>query len=205
MDLSSPPTSLIADDFCVTTPESSDTSKDEMESLKKELEKWKASSLKCVESWKSDERYLEGHESVLLHLNPLSPHFLFVPVEKKKSKSLFLSAIQERLVKAEETKADLQVSKLVADEEYAKIQHELTELKDAQEKPDKESLMSKATYETELSVLNQENAELKRAIEKLKQDLAECCSALSQDGKVMLAIVYHYSFGRMHFRSVPDC
>ncbi|XP_065607436.1 N-myc-interactor [Cyrtonyx montezumae] len=131
MDLSSPPYSLIDDGFCATTPDPSDTSKDEMESLKKELEKWK-----------------------------------------------------ERLVKAEKTKADLQLSKSIADKEYVKIQHELTELKDAQEKADKESFTSKAAYETELSVLNQENAELKREIEKLKQDLAECCSALSQDGKI---------------------
>lgn len=44
----------------LTTPDPSDTSKDEMESLKQELEKWKASSIKRVESWKLDGRHLEG-------------------------------------------------------------------------------------------------------------------------------------------------
>uniref|UniRef100_A0A8C3M183 N-myc and STAT interactor n=1 Tax=Chrysolophus pictus TaxID=9089 RepID=A0A8C3M183_CHRPC len=91
---------------------------------------------------------------------------------------------KERLEQAEKTKADLQLSKFLADEEYMKIQHELTELKDAQEELNKESAMSKAVYETELCMLNQENAELKREIEKLKEELAECCSALSQDGKI---------------------
>lgn len=91
---------------------------------------------------------------------------------------------KERLEQAEKTKADLQLSKAIADEEYMKILHELTELNDAQEELNKESAMSKAAYEEELCVLNQENAELKREIEKLKEELAECCSALSQDGKI---------------------
>ena len=60
----------------------------------------------------------------------------------------------------------------------------LLDLNDAQEELNKESAMSKAAYEEELCVLNQENAELKREIEKLKEELAECCSALSQDGKI---------------------
>lgn len=54
-------------------------------------------------------------------------------------------------------------------------------------------------------MLNQENAELKREIEKLKEELAECCSALSQDGKVMLAIFYNYYFRRTHFWSILGC
>lgn len=115
----------------VTTPDLPDTSEEEMESLKRELEKWK-----------------------------------------------------ERFEQAEKTKTDLKHSISTADEEYVKIQHELTELKDAQEKLNKESGMSKAVYETELCVLDHDNSELKRDIEKLKEELAECCSALSQDGKI---------------------
>lgn len=45
----------------MTTPDPPDTSKDEMESLKQELEKWKASSIKCIESWKLAQRYFEDH------------------------------------------------------------------------------------------------------------------------------------------------
>lgn len=91
---------------------------------------------------------------------------------------------KERFEQAEKTKTDLQHSISTADEECVKIQHELTELKDAQEKLNKESGMSKAVYETELCVLDHDNSELKRDIEKLKEELAECCSALSQDGKI---------------------
>uniref|UniRef100_A0A8C3JLR1 N-myc and STAT interactor n=1 Tax=Calidris pygmaea TaxID=425635 RepID=A0A8C3JLR1_9CHAR len=45
----------------------------------------------------------------------------------------------------------------------------------------------------------QENAELKREIEKLKQDLAECSSALAQDGQVEFEILCNLSFGSAHF------
>ncbi|XP_021254535.1 N-myc-interactor [Numida meleagris] len=107
-----------------------------------------------------------------------------IPKDEMESLKQELEKWKERLEKAEKTKADLQLCKLSADKEYVEIEHELTELRDAQEKLDKESAMSMAVYEAELSVLNQENAELRREIEKLKQDLAECSSVLSQDGKI---------------------
>ncbi|XP_072198171.1 N-myc-interactor [Excalfactoria chinensis] len=104
--------------------------------------------------------------------------------EEMESLKQELEKWKERLEQAEKTRNDLQLSKSIAEQEYVKIQHELTELKDAQEKLDKESAMSKAVYETELCVLDHDNSGLKRDIEKLKEELAACCSALSQDGKI---------------------
>ncbi|XP_013053582.2 N-myc-interactor isoform X2 [Anser cygnoides] len=131
MDLSSSLLPLEDNGFCMTTPGPSDTSKDEMESLKQELQKWK-----------------------------------------------------ERLENAEKVKADLQVCKLSADKEYVKLQDELTSLKELEENLHKESIKSKDIHEKELCVLNQENSKLKKEIEKLKEDLAECNSELSWDGKI---------------------
>ncbi|XP_067155530.1 N-myc-interactor [Apteryx mantelli] len=91
---------------------------------------------------------------------------------------------KERLEKAEKAKADLFLCKLSADEEHVKAQDELTKLKDLQEKQRKESVMSRENYETELCLLNQENTELKREIEKLKEDLATNNSVLSQDVQI---------------------
>ncbi|XP_009664791.1 N-myc-interactor isoform X1 [Struthio camelus] len=87
---------------------------------------------------------------------------------------------KERVEKAEKAKADLLLCKLSADEEHVKAQDELTKLKDLQEKQHKESVMSRESYEAELYLLNQENAELKREIEELKEDLAANNSLLSQ-------------------------
>uniref|UniRef100_A0A8C0FAJ0 N-myc and STAT interactor n=1 Tax=Bubo bubo TaxID=30461 RepID=A0A8C0FAJ0_BUBBB len=131
MNLTSPQLTLKDNDFIMITPDSSNTSKDEMERLKEELKKWK-----------------------------------------------------ERVGKAEETKADLLLSKSNADEEYVKAGEELVKLKNFQEKRHKDIIMSRDSCERELCALNQENAELKKEIEKLKEDLAECRSVLSQDGQI---------------------
>lgn len=60
-------------------------------------------------------------------------------------------------------------------------------------------------------MLNQENSKLKKEIEKLKEDLAECNSELSWDSKVRFEILCSFSFGRAHFHfdssrpSGPSC
>ncbi|KAM9189369.1 N-myc-interactor [Mergus octosetaceus] len=91
---------------------------------------------------------------------------------------------KERLEKAEKLKADLQVCKLSADEEYVKQQDELTMLTELEQNLHKESIMSRDTHENELRILNQENSKLKKEIEKLKEDLAECNSELLWDSKI---------------------
>ncbi|XP_059676439.1 N-myc-interactor isoform X2 [Gavia stellata] len=91
---------------------------------------------------------------------------------------------KERVEKAEKAKVDLLLCKLRADEECAKAEEELMKLKDFQEKQHKDISMFRDTHEKELDVLNQENAELKREIQKLKEDLAECSSVLSRDGQI---------------------
>uniref|UniRef100_A0A8B9VE34 N-myc and STAT interactor n=1 Tax=Anas zonorhyncha TaxID=75864 RepID=A0A8B9VE34_9AVES len=91
---------------------------------------------------------------------------------------------KERLEKAEKLKADLQVCKLSADEEYVKQQDELRQLKELERNLHKEGIMSRDTHEKELFILNQENSKLKKEIEKLKEDLAECNSELSWDSKI---------------------
>eukprot|EP00075_Anas_platyrhynchos_P024885 XP_027314138.1 N-myc-interactor [Anas platyrhynchos] len=91
---------------------------------------------------------------------------------------------KERLEKAEKLKADLQVCKLSADEEYVKQQDELRQLKELERNLHKEGIMSRDTHEKELFMLNQENSKLKKEIEKLKEDLAECNSELSWDSKI---------------------
>ncbi|XP_064370622.1 N-myc-interactor isoform X2 [Dromaius novaehollandiae] len=89
-----------------------------------------------------------------------------------------------RLEKAEKAKAVLLLCKLSADEEHVKAQDELAKLKDFQEKQHKEGVMSRESYEIELSLLNQENTGLKREIEKLKEDLATNKSMLSRFGQI---------------------
>ncbi|XP_009271375.1 PREDICTED: N-myc-interactor isoform X2 [Aptenodytes forsteri] len=96
---------------------------------------------------------------------------------------------KERVEKAEKTKADLLLCKLSADEEHVKAEEELIKLKDLQEKQHKDFIRSRDTHERELCVLNQGNTELKREIEKLKEDLAECSSALSRDGQIKRKVV----------------
>lgn len=72
---------------------------------------------------------------------------LFVPMEEKKIKNLFLFTIQERVEKAEKTKADLLLCKLSADEEHLKAEQELIKLKDLQEKQHKDIIRSRDTHE----------------------------------------------------------
>ncbi|XP_074001706.1 N-myc-interactor [Numenius arquata] len=91
---------------------------------------------------------------------------------------------KERVEKAEKVKADLLQCKSSADEECVKAEEELIKLKDFKEKQQKDIIMSRDTCQRELHLLNQENAELKREIEKLKEDFAECSSALSRDGQI---------------------
>nr|XP_009935388.1 PREDICTED: N-myc-interactor [Opisthocomus hoazin] len=83
---------------------------------------------------------------------------------------------KEKVEQAEKAKADLLLCKVSADEECIKAEEELIKLKDFQEKQHKDIIMSRDTHERELCLLNQENAELKREIDKLKEDLAECNS-----------------------------
>ncbi|XP_050756051.1 N-myc-interactor [Gymnogyps californianus] len=131
MDFTSPPLSLKDNGFNMIGPDPCGTSKDEMETLKEELKKWK-----------------------------------------------------ERVEKAEKAKADVFLCKLRADDEYVKAEEELIKLKDMQEKQHKDIIMSRDIHETELRVLNEENAELKREIEKLKEDLAECSSVVLRAGQI---------------------
>ncbi|XP_075008770.1 N-myc-interactor isoform X3 [Calonectris borealis] len=91
---------------------------------------------------------------------------------------------EERVEKAKKAKADLLHCKLSADEERVTAEKELAKLTDLQEKQHKDMIMSRDTHERQLYVLNQENAELKREIEKLQEDLAECSSVLLRDGQI---------------------
>ncbi|XP_053926576.1 N-myc-interactor isoform X2 [Cuculus canorus] len=90
----------------------------------------------------------------------------------------------ERVEKAEKVKADLLLCKISANEEFVRAEQGLMKLKDLQEKQDKEIITSRDEHERELHLLNQESAELKRAIEKLEEDLAECTSLLSQGSQI---------------------
>ncbi|XP_015490966.1 N-myc-interactor [Parus major] len=76
---------------------------------------------------------------------------------------------KERVKEAENVKADLLVSELVANKECYETEKRLTELKE-QEKQHKDRI---TTFQLELGLLNQENIELKKEIEKLKEDMEE--------------------------------
>ncbi|XP_054029558.1 N-myc-interactor [Dryobates pubescens] len=84
---------------------------------------------------------------------------------------------KERVQRAEKAKADLILSKKLADEEYAK---ELARVKDLEEKKQKDIVMSRETHEQQLRLINQENAGLKREIEQLQEDLVKHTSLLPQ-------------------------
>lgn len=79
---------------------------------------------------------------------------------------------KKRVEEAENTKRDVHLSKLIADEDYDRAERKLTELEE-QEKQHKDRMIS---FERELLLLNQENTELKKGIEKLKEDLKEYSS-----------------------------
>ncbi|XP_054685516.1 N-myc-interactor isoform X2 [Grus americana] len=91
---------------------------------------------------------------------------------------------KERVEKAEKAKADLLLCKSSADEEYVKAEEELVKLKDLQEKQYKNLIKFRDTHEREFYILNQENADLKREIEKIREELAEGSSVLLQDGQI---------------------
>uniref|UniRef100_A0A8C4VB04 N-myc and STAT interactor n=1 Tax=Falco tinnunculus TaxID=100819 RepID=A0A8C4VB04_FALTI len=91
---------------------------------------------------------------------------------------------KERVENAEKTKAHLLFCKLSADNEYDKAEEELRKIKDLQEKQHKDIIMPRDTLEEELCLLNQENAMLKKEIEKLKEDLAECSLVPLRDGQI---------------------
>nr|XP_009481989.1 PREDICTED: N-myc-interactor-like [Pelecanus crispus] len=88
---------------------------------------------------------------------------------------------KERVTKAERTKHELLLCTLNADQECIKAEGELIKLKEFQEKQHKDIIMSR---DRELCVLREENAALKREIEKLRGDLAECSSVPLQDGQI---------------------
>ncbi|XP_069717701.1 N-myc-interactor isoform X2 [Phaenicophaeus curvirostris] len=85
----------------------------------------------------------------------------------------------EKVEKAEKAKADLLLCKISANEEFVRAEEELMKLKDLQEKQHKKIITSREAHERELYLLNQENNELKSAIKKLEEELAECSSVLS--------------------------
>ncbi|XP_033918355.1 N-myc-interactor [Melopsittacus undulatus] len=91
---------------------------------------------------------------------------------------------KKRVEEAEKAKTDLLLHNSSAMEEYAEAQDGLIKLKNLQEKQHKEATMCRDTHERELYVLNQENAELKREIEKLEEDLAECSLMLSRYSQI---------------------
>ncbi|OPJ79687.1 N-myc-interactor [Patagioenas fasciata monilis] len=91
---------------------------------------------------------------------------------------------KEEVEKAEKAKADLLLCKVSADEECIKAEEKLIQLKNLQEKQHKEMMLSRDTYEREIFALNQGNAELKREMEKLREDLAGCGSVLSPGGQI---------------------
>ncbi|KAM9550617.1 N-myc-interactor isoform 1-T1 [Guaruba guarouba] len=91
---------------------------------------------------------------------------------------------KKRVEAAEKVKTYLLLCQSSAMEECDKVEDGLIKLKNLQEKQHKEAVMSRDTHERELYVLNQENAELKREIEKLEEDLAECSLMLSRYSQI---------------------
>ncbi|XP_064307021.1 N-myc-interactor [Phalacrocorax carbo] len=91
---------------------------------------------------------------------------------------------KERIERAEKANTHLLCCKLRAEEECIKAEEELVKLKDFQEEQRKGNIKSRSNREAEVFLLSQENAELKREIEKLKEELAECNAVLSRDGRI---------------------
>ncbi|XP_061860893.1 N-myc-interactor isoform X2 [Colius striatus] len=151
MDVTSPPLSLKDNGFTMTSPDTSDKSKEDMEGLRDELKEWK-----------------------------------------------------ERVEKAEKEKAGLLLCKLSAVEESVRAQEELMKLKNLKEKQYKDIVMSRETREGELYVLIKENADLKREIEKLKEDLAKRSSWLLWDGQIKKK-VSEMKLKFTHMEDVRDC
>ncbi|XP_037999359.1 N-myc-interactor isoform X2 [Motacilla alba alba] len=97
---------------------------------------------------------------------PPAPHG--TPLEEMEKLKEELRKWKTRVEEAEEIKSDLFLSKLRADAECDKAEKKLAELKE-QEKQRKDRIASCE----ELLLLKQENTELKKEIEKLKEDLEE--------------------------------
>lgn len=114
MDVTSPPLSLQDNGFSIVHNDPLETSKEEVEKLKEELNMWK-----------------------------------------------------KKVEEAENVKLDLVLSKLTADEECARAEKQLAELKE-QARQCKDRMRGS---EQEFLLLNQQNTELKKGIEKLKEDL----------------------------------
>ncbi|XP_035754825.1 N-myc-interactor isoform X1 [Egretta garzetta] len=111
-------------------------------------------------------------------------HLLGTSEKEVEGLEMELKKWKARVLIAEKAKDDLLLCKLSAAEECDKAEKELIKLKDLEEKERKDILMYRTIHERELYALNQENAELKREIEKLKGDLAECSAVLSRDGQI---------------------
>ncbi|CAM5088831.1 unnamed protein product [Natator depressus] len=91
---------------------------------------------------------------------------------------------KERLEKAEKQKDELLLLKLSADEKRNQAQDELKKLMHFEEEQYKESIIRKENQERNLTVVKQQNIELQREIQKLRDDLAAKSSKLSQDFRI---------------------
>uniref|UniRef100_A0A8C8R9R5 N-myc and STAT interactor n=1 Tax=Pelusios castaneus TaxID=367368 RepID=A0A8C8R9R5_9SAUR len=91
---------------------------------------------------------------------------------------------KERLEKAEKQKDDLLLLKLSADEERKQAEDELKKLIALETEQYNESIVIKENQERNLNVVKQQNIELQKEIQKLKDDLAEKSSKLSQDLRI---------------------
>ncbi|XP_044834527.1 N-myc-interactor [Mauremys mutica] len=91
---------------------------------------------------------------------------------------------KERLEKAEKQKDERLLLKLSADKERDQAQDELKKLMDLEEEQNKENMIKKENQERNLAVVKQQNIELQKEIQKLKDDLAAKSSKLSQDFRI---------------------
>ncbi|XP_043381449.1 N-myc-interactor isoform X3 [Chelonia mydas] len=91
---------------------------------------------------------------------------------------------KERLEKAEKQKDELLLLKLSADEKRDQAQDELRKLMHFEEEQYKESIIRKENQERNLTVVKEQNIELQREIQKLRDDLAAKSSKLSQDFRI---------------------
>ncbi|XP_006125700.1 N-myc-interactor [Pelodiscus sinensis] len=99
-----------------------------------------------------------------------------------------LEKSKERLEKAQKEKDELLLLKLSADEERKKAEDELRKLMDSEEELCKESIINKENQERNLNVVKQQNIELQREIQKLKDDLAAKSLKLSQEFRIKRVI-----------------
>ncbi|XP_027512126.1 N-myc-interactor isoform X2 [Corapipo altera] len=95
-----------------------------------------------------------------------------------------LKAWKERVVEAENLKADLLFSNACAEEDCANAQEELMKLKGLQGNDQKDSIVYRDTLEDQLHQLYRENTELKKDIEKLSKELEELSSVQARSAQV---------------------